>query len=453
MIVICVLFAVWYAVALLRVLKKRMHRSYLQRATFRTCLSLTWMLVVSLASWAFLGQYWRDVLPWAQLVIASVLFLTTVKTLHGMKPRVPRSHYADAELPTVTVAIPARNETDDLQECLRSVLANTYPKLEVIVLDDCSQTRTADIIKSFAHDGVRFIPGVPPTEHWLAKNLAYETLYQQASGDIVLFCGVDIRFEADSIRHIVDQMLVRHKRMVSVMPVRLHGQLRQAVIQPIRYWWEIALPRKLFNRPSVLSSCWAVYRQDLRAFGGFRGLSQSIIPEQFIARQQVRSDGYSFLRTSSYMRLQTTKTAIEQFRTAIRVRYPELRRRPERVLAQTGVVSLVLFLPFVMAILGCFVALAWWPLYVASGVLLILTHGLILQVSDPGHVFMAITFPVAALMEVFVSITSMAQYEFFTVTWKDRNICIPVMHVYPKLPTLSEGAAVAEPSEDLAQKS
>lgn len=408
------------------------------------------MLVVSLISWRLLHNYLPLVLSYAQLLFAVALLITTAKTLRGMKPRQPQTHYSDAELPTVTVAIPARNETDDLQTCLQSVLANTYPKLEVIVLDDCSQTRTADIIKKFAHDGVRFIPGVPPTEHWLAKNLAYETLYQQASGDIVLFCGVDVRFEADTIRHIIEQMLARRKRMVSIMPVRLHGQVRQAIIQPIRYWWEIALPRKLFNRPSVLSSCWAVYRQDLQAFGGFRGLSRSIIPEQFIARKQVSSDTYSFLRTSSYLQLQTAKTASEQFRTALRVRYPELRRRPERVLVQVTVVALLLLLPFGMVLAGCFVAVAWWPVYIATSVLLIVTHGLILQASDPGHVYMAIAFPVAAVMEVFVSILSMIQYEFFTVTWKDRNICIPVMHVYPHLPGVEDKQPF---TEDSVQKS
>lgn len=452
MIGICALFAVWYVVALLRVLKKRMHRSYLRRATFRTCVNLTWMLAVSLGGWAFLGRYWQQALPWVQLLVAAVLCLTTIKTLRGMKPRQPQSRHIDAELPTVTVAIPARNETDDLQECLQSVLASTYPKLEVIVLDDCSQTRTADIIKSFAHAGVRFIPGVPPTEHWLAKNLAYETLYQQASGDIVLFCGVDIRFESTSIRRIVDQMLLRNKRMISIMPLRLQGSVRQAIIQPIRYWWEVALPRKLFNRPAVLSSCWAVYRRDLHAFGGFRGLSRSIIPEQFIAREQVRSDSYSFLRTSSLLQLRTAKTAAEQFRTALRVRYPELRRRPERVLVQTVAVSGLLLLPFCLALAGLFVEISWWPVYMAASVLLLLTHGLILQASDPGHVFMAITFPAAALMEVFVSVVSMIQYEFFTVTWKDRNICIPVMHVYPRLPVAPEKVAV-RPTEDSVQKS
>jgi hypothetical protein len=41
--------------------------------------------------------------------------------------------------------------------------------------------------------------------------------------------------------------------------------------------------------------------------------------------------------------------------------------------------------------------------------------------------------------ELVLGLTSMFKYEFSTVIWKDRNICIPVMHVIPKLPDLPKG--------------
>ena len=51
-------------------------------------------------------------------------------------------------------------------------IASDYPKLEIIVLDDCSQDRTAEIIRNFAHDGVRFIQSEDNKDNWLDKNKA-----------------------------------------------------------------------------------------------------------------------------------------------------------------------------------------------------------------------------------------------------------------------------------------
>src|SRR5690606_10627587 len=98
---------------------------------------------------------------WLWLPIASLILSATILGLliyHLRKTRhiTNRTHYSDKELPTVSVCIPARNETNALEDCLRSMLANDYPKLEILVLDDCSQDRTAEVIKSFAHAGVRF---------------------------------------------------------------------------------------------------------------------------------------------------------------------------------------------------------------------------------------------------------------------------------------------------------
>ena len=144
-----------------------------------------------------------------QLLAATVLLISTARGLkHTAWPARVRTHYEDGELPTLTVAIPARNETDDLQFCLESLVASDYPKMEIIVLDDRSQTRrTPDIIRSFAHDGVRFVLGEEPKETWLPKNQAYDRLLGEASGEIILFCGVDVRFVPDTLRKIVSEML------------------------------------------------------------------------------------------------------------------------------------------------------------------------------------------------------------------------------------------------------
>ncbi|MCA9331175.1 glycosyltransferase family 2 protein, partial [Candidatus Saccharibacteria bacterium] len=285
-----------------------------------TLRSIVWLVALSVGfcilSLFFSHYTW--LIPWVQIGVATLLCATTFRTLRATAARPTEGRFADRDLPSVTIAIPARNETKDLEECLRTVLASDYPKLEVIVLDDCSQLPTADVVKGFAQQGVRFIPGKPPAKRWLAKNQAYQKLYNEASGDIILFCGVDIRFGVSAVRETVYQMLERHKRMVSVLPVRQHASLQDSYIQPIRYWWELVLPRKFFNRPAVLSTCWAIYHEDIHALGSFKATSRSVMPEQYFARELVRKDAYSFLRSSASLDVATVKSLEEQRRTALR---------------------------------------------------------------------------------------------------------------------------------------
>ena len=425
-------------VLIARVLKRRMNPRYLRSATLH---SFARLAAVTVVVYGFVALLRPSLLVFAYIQIAAavILCLSTLRTIRRMTVTPSQGKLADKDLPTVTVAIPARNETKDLEDCLRTIVASDYPKLEIIVLDDCSQLPTADVIKSFAQDGVRFIPGKPPAKRWLAKNQAYQALYEHASGDVIVFCGVDVRLGVSAVREIVYQLLERNKRMIGVLPLRRHASLEDSYIQPMRYWWEIALPRRVFNRPAMLSTCWAIYREDIHGLGSFKAVSRSVMPEQYFARELVAHDGYSFLRSSANLDVTTAKSLTEQRRTALRLRYPQLRKRPEWVYALLLGYGFFLIWPL----------LGWPVLYLTDGpwkttlisvLFLVLTHVQILRISDPANtLFAAVTLPVAVITDFVLVVYSMLKYEFFSVFWKERNICLPVMHVYPSLPRLPGG--------------
>jgi glycosyltransferase involved in cell wall biosynthesis len=434
---------------LLRIAKVRMHPDYLYHACRRTSLWLFFYHIILLAfavpmshlTVAQLRLIYGTLLLGVSFLIMCVTWLNIKKTRHISMIE----NYADKDLPTVTVAIPARNETPELEDCIRSVLANNYPKLEVIVLDDCSGDDTPEIIKKFAHDGVRFVPGSAPKKRWLAKNQAYEQLSQEASGDIILFCGVDVRFGPEAIRALVTTLLSRKKDMVSILPRRLTSNAWAAFVQPMRYWWELALPRRPFNRPPVLSTCWLIKKESLEKLGGFEAVSHTIIPEGYFARELVKSDGYSFIRADDLLDVQTRKNLQDQRETAIRMRYPQVRRKPEWVLFMTVMELLFLLAPFIFA-----ASILWAGVTtlntaaIISCSFLILTHVSIVQISNPANVLTAIfNFPAVVITEMTLGLVSMYRYEFATVEWKGRNICIPVMHIIPKLPPLSDDPSKA----------
>ena len=430
---------------LARIIKNRMHADYLKRAAGRTSTALflfhivTGVFIILVSAIGF-DQAIR-LLILVQMLVAGSLLISTVINLRRLRFKPSNMYLSDNELPTVTVAIPARNETVGLQECLNSILANDYPKLEIIVLDDCSQEATADIIKKFAHDGVRFVQGEPPAERWLAKNQAYQQLYEASSGSLILFCGVDVRLGPQTIRSMVNLMYSRDKSMLSVLPIRSVSSPMDAMIQPMRYWWEIAPPRKLFNRPPVLSTCWMIGRDDIQRQGGFASMSHAILPEGFFARDLIKTNKYSFARSSGELDVKTSKSFSEQYKTAIRTRYPQIRRRPEWALLIT-ILNLTFFLsPFLFALVSPWTDIINPWQVVSTCVILTIIHVQIIKVSDPANsLFALLTFPIVAASELAVGYISMVQYEFFTIEWKDRNICIPVMHVHSHLPSVSDSA-------------
>ncbi|HVW23483.1 MAG TPA: glycosyltransferase [Candidatus Saccharimonadales bacterium] len=441
------LFTIYRIVNLLRLIEGRTQNDYLFQTTRKTALWLLGLqllmgagglanhqLQLSTASWWYL-------LAAAQILAALVLALSTRRHLRTTGAPGNAKAFADKDLPSLTVAIPARNETDDLEACLKSLVASDYPKLEIIVLDDCSQVkRTPEIIREFAHDGVRFLAGKVPPERWLAKNYAYQQLSEAASGKLLLFCGVDVRFEATSLRAMVETLLTKKKAMISFIPRNIlpgRWTIEQLLVQASRYAWELSLPRRLFQRPPVLSTSWLITAEALHAAGGFKAVASSSSIESYFAQQLIRqNDGYSFLQSSPVIGLTSAKSFEEQRFTALRLRYPQLHRRPELV----GLVSLLelasLLLPFAQTI--GFVVTRQWLLAGFSALtaaLLISFYSRVMALTYRHFLIRGLwLLPFAAMYDVGLLNYSMVQYEFGEVLWKGRNVCIPVMRVFSSLP-------------------
>lgn len=448
----CNLFSVLFSVItlyrmfnLIRIVHERMHERYLRNATRTTSLSLWGMQAVVAGCWWVWHTWHSDgftswgIVTGLEMFVAVVLVISAARTLRKTAWPASDAHLSDRELPTITVAIPARNETEDLQQCLESVIASDYPKLEVIVLDDCSQIkRTPEIIKQFAHDGVRFIQGHEPEDTWLPKNQAYARLTEEASGQYILFCGVDIRFDQQSLRRLATAMHERQKQMLCILPRRQSSAYGHfSLIQAMRYWWELVPPRRIFRRPPVISSCWMIERAALKRAGGFAAVSRSVMPEAHFAKSLLATDGYSFLRSTDGLNITSNKQVAEQRDTAVRMRYPQMHKRPEQVALLTFLEVVFLLLPFVLSVAGFWVEIG--PLaHVFAGiasVLLVVTYELpVLSTRVNSWWFGLFGQPLAAITDIALLHYSMARYELSTVEWKGRNVCIPVMHVVPHLP-------------------
>lgn len=448
--IISVLFAyisIYQIINILKIVENRVNEKYLFKATKKTFAYLTFFQLFLIFTWI---MFELDLLiisangllvygSLTVLILAIIFAANTLKNVYITKYKQNKT-LSDDLVPTLTLAIAARNEDKALVECLEAAVASNYSKLEILVYDDCSQDKTAELIKNFAQKGVRFIKGLTEEEGWLSKNKAYQVLLDQASGDYVMFIGVDVSLSQDSIRKLVEVVKGEKLNMLSIVPKRTKSGLTAAFIQPMRYWLELAMPRWILKRPPVLSTCWIINKKVLTEMGGFKSVKRAIIPEEHIAYAQSRIGKYKFIRNSEAIAITTQKDFSSQWSTAVRTRYPQLHRRPELVALRSLILLTVLLAPFIYILysiisnnyhgLSFIVALC-------SLALLTLSNVLISLVTNPAASFMAVlNFPINVIIELIALHISMYRYEFAEVIWKGRNVSNIAMHVYSQLPKI-----------------
>jgi len=146
---------------------------------------------------------------WAELIlvlasIAVLLYQGFALLLAAQMPRLDPETAAPtpSPVPRVSVVIAARNEELDLPATLDDLLAQDYPDLEIIVVEDSSTDRTGEVIDARA-PRVRRINPPPLPEGWVGKNWACWTGARAATGEWLLFLDADVRTHPAAVRTVV----------------------------------------------------------------------------------------------------------------------------------------------------------------------------------------------------------------------------------------------------------
>jgi hypothetical protein len=103
--------------------------------------------------------------------------------------------------PTVSIVLAARDEAAAVEEAVRSLLAQRYPVLEVLAVDDRSSDRTAEILGRLAtaDPRLRLLRLHELPAGWLGKNHALQRGAEQARGDLLLFTDADVAMAPDAL--------------------------------------------------------------------------------------------------------------------------------------------------------------------------------------------------------------------------------------------------------------
>lgn len=108
-----------------------------------------------------------------------------------------------SDFPRISILIPARNEAEMLASTLPGVLQQDYPNYEVILVDDSSTDRTAEVAEQFRlqyPDRLRVLRAGQLPAGWVGKNFALHTAFQAARCEWILATDADIVFHPKALQ-------------------------------------------------------------------------------------------------------------------------------------------------------------------------------------------------------------------------------------------------------------
>ena len=167
-------------------------------------------------------------LPWVLGSVGAVLRSFRSRSLDDESPDPPEA------APLVSVIIPARNEQRNIERCVRSVLATTYPSIEVIVVDDHSTDGTGDIVRAIARLDNRLSVVAAPElpAGWFGKQWACATGAHSARGELLLFTDADTRHAPDLITRSVNALQNRGAALLTVVAHQEMHSFWERIVQP-----------------------------------------------------------------------------------------------------------------------------------------------------------------------------------------------------------------------------
>ncbi len=209
-----------------------------------------------------------------------------------------------APTPRVSLLVPARNEEANVGACVRSLLAQTYPDLEVLVLDDRSEDGTRAILEAeqsaataAGDQRLVVLTGEEPPAGWTGKNWACHRLARAARGEVLLFADADTVFvDPDAVGGIVGSLEASRADLMSGLPRQVLGTPGEALLVPMFYWalfsfTPLALARVWRRAPvaRAVGQLMAFRRDAYDAIGGHAAVRGSVVDDIDLARRVARA--------------------------------------------------------------------------------------------------------------------------------------------------------------------
>lgn len=136
----------------------------------------------------------------------------------------------------VSVLIPARNEELTIKLCLESILQQDYKNFEVLVLNDNSTDKTAEILATIKSEKLKVLEGENLPSDWNGKAWAAHQLAKQASGELLLFSDADTEYHRETLSYAVGVMQKTNADLLTIINHNKVKSFGEKITVPFGTW-------------------------------------------------------------------------------------------------------------------------------------------------------------------------------------------------------------------------
>lgn len=204
--------------------------------------------------------------------------------------------------PQITVIVPARNEEQDIEQTLFSLLAQKRVSIEILAVNDRSSDKTGEIMDRIAAEGraqnksisIIHIKELPAG--WMGKTHAMALAARQAAAPWLLFTDGDILFREDCLRRAITfaERETDHLILFPSLILKTAGEhMMLSAFQVLSFLatrpWKTSDPK---SRESLGIGAFNLIRTDVyRCIGGFEGHRMEVL-EDIKLGHQVKRHGF-----------------------------------------------------------------------------------------------------------------------------------------------------------------
>ena len=238
-------------------------------------------------------------LPWAGIIAFLLLIVKPVKQLISI------TSFDPARAPSVGVIIPARNEAENIEECLASITKSRYPNFEVIVVDDCSEDGTAELARTIPPGNAKrlvVIDGKALPEGWLGKPWACQQGAGATSAKVLVFADADTMHGDTLLSRSIAELQNADTDLLNVLGLQVMESFWEHLVQP-QIFLAVVFRHPDLDR-SARSSRWQdgvangqfmlMPRASYEAIGGHESVRNRVLEDLALA-QTVKQNGRTFV--------------------------------------------------------------------------------------------------------------------------------------------------------------
>lgn len=206
----------------------------------------------------------------------------------------------DSDIPGVSVLVPCHNEEVVIEDTIRALLALDYPRhlIQILIIDDGSTDRTAEIVSRFTFNRRVTLLQVPAAFAARGKSGALNYGLSHAHYPVIAIYDADNRPEPGALRPLVEALAQDHRLGAAIGMYRCLNRKRNLLtrflnIEGIGYQWIVQAGRWALMRFTALPGTnYVIRRSLLKRLGGW---DESALTEDAELTLRIYEAGFSIM--------------------------------------------------------------------------------------------------------------------------------------------------------------